>query len=116
MESHEQEWRFTASRPDAVREWLLSDAAQSTARVEQRPMVHLLDTYYDTSDWIIHRAGYALRIRSAGESNDATLKSLRPTGGSRIARTAARVVAASARSHSSATGSDGRTMRCAGTD
>jgi len=78
MASREQEWQFTASRPDAVRAWLVSDAAQSSARVEQRPMIHLLDTYYDTPDWIIHRAGYALRIRRAGESNEATLKSLHP--------------------------------------
>jgi triphosphatase len=77
--AREQEWQFTASAPEAIHAWLRREALPS-GDVEERPAVELLDTYYDTPDWMIHRAGYALRIRRAGNTHEATLKSLRSDG------------------------------------
>lgn len=38
--------------------------------------LQIRDTYLDTDDWRIHRAGFALRIRSESGKSEATLKSL----------------------------------------
>jgi CHAD domain-containing protein len=81
-ESTEQEWQFSAPGLDAARAWL---AAQphgiSDRRLSVRPTLELIDTYYDSSDWMIFRAGFALRMRSeragaAHERTEVTLKSL----------------------------------------
>ena len=80
--STEQEWQFSAPGLDAARAWL---AAQphgiSDRRLSVQPTLELIDTYYDTSDWMIFRAGFALRMRSeragaAHERTEVTLKSL----------------------------------------
>jgi CHAD domain-containing protein len=44
--------------------------------LEPRSTLKILDTYLDTDDWRIHRAGFALRIRSESGKTEATLKSL----------------------------------------
>jgi CHAD domain-containing protein len=41
----------------------------------------LVDGYYDTEDWRLYRAGYALRIRQKGGWSEATMKSLAPSEG-----------------------------------
>jgi triphosphatase len=43
----------------------------------------LTDTYYDTKDWRLYHAGYALRIRreGSGGGSEATMKSLTAAGG-----------------------------------
>jgi inorganic triphosphatase YgiF len=38
--------------------------------------LQIFDTYFDTDDWRIHRAGFALRVRSGAGKSEATLKSL----------------------------------------
>jgi CHAD domain-containing protein len=38
--------------------------------------LQIFDTYFDTDDWRIYRAGFALRIRSESGKSEATLKSL----------------------------------------
>lgn len=58
-EHREREWQFTTSDLTAAREWLES-AGQ---RVERRTSVEISDTYSDSPDWMIHRAGFGLRLR-----------------------------------------------------
>ncbi|WP_166395469.1 CYTH domain-containing protein [Rubrobacter marinus] len=41
----------------------------------------LVDGYYDTGDWRLYRAGYALRIREAEGGAEATMKSLATSDG-----------------------------------
>ena len=91
MSHREQEWQFTTADLGAVREWLSGGASRGDMHVEARPAIQNVDTYYDTPDWIIHRAGYSLRIRetsSATQSSDdraaaieITLKSLTDSRG-----------------------------------
>jgi triphosphatase len=44
----------------------------------QKPAKRLLDSYFDTSDWRLLRAGYVLRTRLSGGRLEATLKDLAP--------------------------------------
>jgi CHAD domain-containing protein len=44
--------------------------------LEPRSTLQIFDTYLDTDDWRIHRAGFALRVRSGSGRSQATLKSL----------------------------------------
>jgi CHAD domain-containing protein len=78
----ELEWQFSAPALDAARAWL---AAQPHVGIDRRltirPTLELTDTYYDSADWMIFRAGFALRMRrerldSGGEQTEVTLKSL----------------------------------------
>lgn len=80
----EQEWQFAARDLDSARHWLAAQPQDfSERRFAARPTLNLRDTYYDSADWMIFRAGYALRVRhaSATDQPDAgdteiTLKSL----------------------------------------
>ena len=78
----EQEWQFTAPGLDAARAWLAAQPRESSdRRLTVRPTLTLTDTYYDSPDWMIFRAGFALRMRreraDAGrEQTEVTLKSL----------------------------------------
>lgn len=78
----EQEWQFAAKGLDAARAWLASRPAEpSDRRLSVRPTLELTDTYYDSPDWMIYRAGFALRLRQeragkSGERTEVTLKSL----------------------------------------
>jgi CHAD domain-containing protein len=80
--STEQEWQFSAPGLDAARAWLAAQPHEITdRRLEIQPTLTLTDTYYDSPDWMIFRAGFALRLRSerAGEDreqSEVTLKSL----------------------------------------
>lgn len=95
MQIHtEQEWQFAATDLAGTRAWL---AAQPRATSERRlaalPSRHLHDTYYDSADWMIYRAGFALRLRRSGDEtsggarNEVTLKSLRASAGVMTRRT-----------------------------
>jgi len=84
----EQEWQFAAVGLDAARAWLASLPAEaSDRRLATKPTLELTDTYFDSPDWMIFRAGFALRMRqqragAAGEQTEITLKSLNsPQGG-----------------------------------
>ena len=78
----EQEWQFAASGLDAARAWLAAQPANpSDRRLAAKSTLELTDTYYDSADWMIFRAGFALRMRRerAGahdEQTEVTLKSL----------------------------------------
>lgn len=73
--SLEVEWQFAALDTRPVLRWLQSHAAPGYT-VEPRGTQSLDDTYLDTPDWRIHRAGYTCRVRSRGDGAELTLKSM----------------------------------------
>ena len=79
----ELEWQFATTDLGAARSWLASlPQGHSERRCTRRPSLQIHDTYYDSSDWMIYRAGFALRLRQASEDAGAgetelTLKALR---------------------------------------
>lgn len=85
----EQEWQFRATQLDDVRQWLAAQPSVPTERhLIPRPTLELQDVYYDSADWMIFRAGFALRLRrergdaATGDLTEVTLKSLnKPRGG-----------------------------------
>ncbi|HXW34906.1 MAG TPA: CHAD domain-containing protein, partial [Acidimicrobiales bacterium] len=105
----EVEWQFDALDLRPVERWLLalqreredrrltgeeaspetrgsSNRSAGPLRVSALPgeTRHLLDTYLDTDDWRVGRAGYVLRIREKGGRAEVTLKDTAPaTGGLR---------------------------------
>jgi len=80
----EQEWQFATGELEATRRWLAVQPQETSERhFTAQPTLELRDTYFDSSDWMIYRAGYALRLRRALEVGAAdsttceiTLKSL----------------------------------------
>jgi len=79
----ELEWQFAATDLGAARTWLAGlPQGHSERRCTGQPTLQIHDTYYDSSDWMIYRAGFALRLREASEDAGAgetelTLKALR---------------------------------------
>jgi triphosphatase len=80
----EQEWQFAARELESARNWLAAQPQNpSERRFASRPTLSMRDTYYDSPDWMIFRAGFALRVREARRADGAgdgeseiTLKSL----------------------------------------
>jgi CHAD domain-containing protein len=72
----EVEWQLASSDLGSVRRWLADHGAIDGLVLEPRSTLQIFDTYLDTDDWRIHRAGFALRIRSESGKLEATLKSL----------------------------------------
>lgn len=72
----EIEWQFDADDLDVVARWLRESSCTApgvTAR--DRGAKRQRDTYLDTPDWQLYRAGYALRLRETPDAMEATLKS-----------------------------------------
>ena len=93
QEHTEQEWQFTAADLESARVWLAARPQDpSERRFASRPTLTMQDTYYDSPDWMIFRAGYALRVRRAREADstgdgetEITLKSLhKPNDGPHV--------------------------------
>jgi triphosphatase len=76
-DGREVEWQLASSDLSSVRRWLSDHGTLDGLIIEPRPALKIHDTYFDTDDWRIHRAGFALRIRSESGKAEATLKSLR---------------------------------------
>ncbi len=70
------EWQLASTDLDSVRRWLADHGTIDGLVLEPRSTLQIFDTYLDTDDWRIHRAGFALRIRSESGKSEATLKSL----------------------------------------
>lgn len=70
------EWQLACTDLSPVRRWLADHGTIDDLVLEPCPTLQILDTYLDTEDWRIHRAGFALRIRSESGKSEATLKSL----------------------------------------
>jgi triphosphatase len=75
-DGREVEWQLACSDLASVRQWLQTHASIQGLSVEPRLTLEIHDTYFDTSDWRIYRAGFALRIRVVSGVSEVTLKSL----------------------------------------
>jgi triphosphatase len=76
-DGREVEWQLASTDLASVRRWLDDHGTIEGLVLEPRSTLKIFDTYFDTEDWRIHRAGFALRIRSEDGKSEATLKSLR---------------------------------------
>jgi CHAD domain-containing protein len=75
-DGREVEWQLACTDLGSVRRWLTDHGTIDGLVLEPRSTLQIFDTYLDTDDWRIHRAGFALRIRSGSGKLQATLKSL----------------------------------------
>src|SRR5580765_3218155 len=76
----EIEWQLEAQDLRLVARWLES-ADTNGVTVGHGPTVNQLDTYLDTEDRRLDRAGYSVRVRRPrGRPAEATFKSLAPIG------------------------------------
>src|SRR5690348_4569080 len=75
-DQREVEWHLATSDLGAVQRWISAHHVVDGLRLEPRPSIEVHDTYLDSSDWRIQRAGFALRVRSAANGSEATLKEL----------------------------------------
>src|SRR5271169_3038645 len=75
-DGREVEWQLACTDLGSVRRWLADHGTIDGLVLEPRATQQLFDTYLDTADWRIHRAGFALRIRTGSGKPEATLKSL----------------------------------------
>ncbi|HEV2744294.1 MAG TPA: CHAD domain-containing protein, partial [Rubrobacter sp.] len=80
-DSQEVEWHFDVDYLGRVEGWLGEGLPGSGLVVGPGSAEDLVDGYYDTEDWRLYRAGYALRIRQKGGGAEATMKSLAPSEG-----------------------------------
>jgi triphosphatase len=78
LDHQEIEWQFEAPDLEAVECCLEERPSVSGLTVVPGATKELTDTYYDTEDWRLYRAGYALRVRRDGKSVEATMKALAP--------------------------------------
>src|SRR5919112_3751149 len=83
----EVEWQFDGADLDSVEGWLGEDHEGLRIFIEAGEEKELTDVYYDTADWKLYRAGYALRIRKLDRRrSEATIKSLASAAGDDEAR------------------------------
>src|SRR5918994_6416254 len=83
----EVEWQFDGADLERVEGWLGEGHEGLGIFVESGEEKELTDVYYDTADWKLYRAGYALRIRGLGpRRSEAAIKSLASTASSDDAR------------------------------
>jgi triphosphatase len=76
LDHQEIEWQLEADDLEPVANWLQEHPSASGLAVGPGATKELTDTYYDTEDWRLYRAGYALRLRREGEGAEATMKAL----------------------------------------
>src|ERR1700735_3857188 len=76
QDAREVEWQLKCTNLGSVRRWLTDHGTIDGLTLEPRSTLEIFDTYLDTDDWRIHRAGFALRVRSESGNTEATLKSL----------------------------------------
>src|ERR1700738_457939 len=76
-DGREVEWQLASTDLASVRRWLDDHDTIDGLVLEPQSTLQIFDTYFDTDDWRIYRAGFALRIRSESGKSEATLKSLR---------------------------------------
>ncbi|HEX8757957.1 MAG TPA: CHAD domain-containing protein [Steroidobacteraceae bacterium] len=75
-EAREVEWQLTAEDLGLVRRWLEQHSLLDELSIQPLPPQQLHDTYLDTEDWRVLRAGFALRLREKAGRAEATLKGL----------------------------------------
>jgi CHAD domain-containing protein len=78
----EVEWQFDALDVRPVNRWLEGDSWGRDPAVATGETREISDGYFETDDWRIYRAGYALRIRRTdGKKVEATMKRLASANG-----------------------------------
>jgi CHAD domain-containing protein len=89
----EIEWQFDALDLRPVERWLATLPAlavqaggRGTITALAATPRRLVDTYLDTDDWRLARAGFVLRIRRRGRHGEVTLKDTRPADKSGLRR------------------------------
>ncbi len=83
LDHQEIEWQFEAADLERVESWLEGHPSVSGLSLISGATRELNDTYYDTEDWRLYRAGCVLRVRRRGSKGvEATMKSLAPAEGS----------------------------------
>ena len=83
----EVEWQFDGADLVRVEGWLGEGHEGLGIFAEAGEEKELTDVYYDTADWKLYRAGYALRIRGQGpRRSEAAIKSLASAASSEDAR------------------------------
>jgi triphosphatase len=75
-EAREVEWQLTAPDLGVVRRWIDQHPRLDRLSIGPLPAQQLHDTYLDTEDWRLFRAGFALRLRARAGHLEATLKGL----------------------------------------
>src|SRR5689334_19324797 len=70
----EVEWQFATDDLEPAAHWLGSARVPGYV-VEVGRAKDQHDTYYDTEDWRLNRAGFTCRVRTKGEDAELTLKS-----------------------------------------
>lgn len=80
-EAREIEWQLAAPDLAGVRSWLSQHTVLDDLRIAPLPAQQLHDTYLDTDDWRLFRAGFALRLREKEGGVEATLKGLHSARG-----------------------------------
>jgi triphosphatase len=85
----EIEWQFDALDLRPVERWLailptlaVETADGGTVTALARTPRRLVDSYLDTDDWRVARAGFVIRTRRRGRHDEVTLKDSRPAEGS----------------------------------
>ncbi len=85
----EIEWQFDALDLRPVERWLatlptlaIETGDGGTITALARPPRRLVDSYRDSDDWRIARAGFVVRTRRRGRHDEITLKDTRPAEGS----------------------------------
>jgi triphosphatase len=82
VDHEEIEWQLEAVDLALVDNWLKEHPSAAGVDIVPATASELSDVYYDTQDWRLYRAGYALRVRNTdGQSAEATMKALVPAEG-----------------------------------
>jgi CHAD domain-containing protein len=88
----EIEWQFDALDLRPVERWLVTlptfavEAGERTITALATTPRRMVDTYLDTDDWRLARAGFVLRVRRRGRHGEVTLKDTRPADKSGLRR------------------------------
>src|SRR5215217_5678418 len=82
LDHEEIEWQLEAIELALVDNWLKKHPSAAGVAIVPGGASELSDLYYDTDDWRLYRAGYAMCVRNThGESSQATMKALVPAEG-----------------------------------
>lgn len=82
----EVEWQFDCPDLDAAARWLESARVPGYV-VAKTGEKRLEDTYYDTEDWRLNRAGFTCRVRRKRDGDELTLKTMAEAVGAVRSRT-----------------------------
>lgn len=79
QDGREIEVQFSALELGPTDDWLRSQPERLGFELDPIGEIQIRDTYLDTADWRIYRAGYKLRERASGNDLELTFKSLSTT-------------------------------------